>query len=352
MMHVLDSLKSKNISVGYVYFVIHLITEILCFYYLESIKINEIFFWIVPLLYDCLAFVPQGLIGAFFDKYQKYNACLIGSVVLIIGFSIKFLNVFNTVFVSLVILCLGNCIIHISGAEATLRSSEGKLSHSSIFVAGGSFGVITGKILASYVSYKVILLIGLVLIPLSFLSITNSYNDKLCIGFNYHNGSYSTISIIFLATLVVIIRGYIGYGIPSSWNKSMFEAFLLFSFMGIGKAMGGILIDSIGIKRTIFISSIVSLPFLCFGDRIMILSLVGVLLFSMTMAVTLAIIVSAISKSPGIAFGFTTTGLFIGTMPIFFYKITDLVYSIVLLIIIGLLAYSILNKITKETNNK
>ena len=65
MMHVLDSLKSKNISVGYVYFVIHLITEILCFYYLESIKINEIFFWIVPLLYDCLAFVPQGLIGAF-----------------------------------------------------------------------------------------------------------------------------------------------------------------------------------------------------------------------------------------------------------------------------------------------
>ena len=47
--------------------------------------------------------------------------------------------------VGLIILCLGNACIHVRGAEITLNNSYGKLSHSAIFVAGGSFGVITGK---------------------------------------------------------------------------------------------------------------------------------------------------------------------------------------------------------------
>lgn len=80
----------------------------------------------------------------------------------------------------------------------------------------------------------------------------------------------------------------------------------------------------------------------------MILSLIGVMLFSMTMAITLAIIVSAIKKNPGIAFGFTTIGLFIGTLPIFFFGIRDLLSSILLILIIGLLANLILLIISKE----
>ena len=127
-----------------------------------------------------------------------------------------------------------------------------------------SFGVVTGKILASYLNYKYIIIFGLLLIPLSF--IVHQYNgaDKTCDKFYYHNDKYPVVLIILLGVFVVVIRGYIGYGIPSSWNKSMFDTFLLYSFMGVGKAMGGILIDSIGIRKTIFISSIVSLPFLCF----------------------------------------------------------------------------------------
>ena len=348
MNKIFKAFNSKNISIGYLFFVIHFITEVLCFYYLESIKANEIFFWIVPMVYDCLAFVPQGLFGALFDKYRKVNSNLIGSILLIIGFSLLFIFPSISIYVSLFILCIGNCVIHISGAERTLRLSEGKMAHSSIFVAGGSFGVITGKILAKYINYKIIILIGLLLIPLSLF--VNKYNieEKTCKDFYYHNDKKTIAFVIVLAVFVVAIRGYIGYGIPSSWNKTMFEAFLLYSFMGIGKAMGGILIDSVGIKKTIFISTIVSLPFLCFGDKIMILSLIGVMFFSMTMAITLAIIVSCIKDSPGIAFGFTTIGLFLGTMPVFFVSIKNILYSIILLITIGIIAFIILNGIAKE----
>ena len=51
------------------------------------------------------------------------------------------------------------------------------------------------------------------------------------------------------------------------------------------------------------------------------ISLIGIALFSMTMAVTLALIVSRLRHYPGIAFGFTTLGLFAGSLPFFFYRV-------------------------------
>ena len=53
----------------------------------------------------------------------------------------------------------------------------------------------------------------------------------------------------------------------------------------------------------------------------MIISLLGVMMFSMTMPITLAILVSVLKNRPGLAFGLTTIGLFLGTAPIFFIKI-------------------------------
>ena len=46
----------------------------------------------------------------------------------------------------------------------------------------------------------------------------------------------------------------------------------------------------------------------------MIVSLIGVAMFSMTMSITLAILVSVLKKKPGLAFGLTTIGLWLITM--------------------------------------
>jgi hypothetical protein len=111
-----------------------------------------------------------------------------------------------------------------------------------------------------------------------------------------------------------------GYGIPTSWNKTLVQLVMLFSFMGTGKALGGILADRFGFRRTAMVSTALAAPLLMFGDNIMAISLVGVMLFSMTMAITLGILVSVMPHTPGLAFGWTTIGLFIGTAPIFFFK--------------------------------
>ena len=174
---IIISLFQKNISVGYLYFYIHFVTEVICFYTLSKLIGDSIILWIIPFLYDSFAFVPQSIIGYINDKHLNINFSMIGLILLLIGFSSFMLNIFSSIFISIIILCLGNACIHVRGAEITLRNSLGNLSHSAIFVSGGSFGVITGKLLASNkIPFYYLLLLGLTAIP--FILLAECYNNK------------------------------------------------------------------------------------------------------------------------------------------------------------------------------
>ena len=256
----------------------------------------------------------------------------------------------NAILVILV-LSIGNCMIHIQGAETTLRTSNGQMAPSAIFVSGGSFGVITGKILAMYnVPIPFVIIINLLmLIP---IAICNKYvyliDDKNLEKYNFSNKNINSKVIITLAVFVVIVRAYMGYGIPTTWNKTLIQTILLYCSMGIGKAMGGILIDSIGIKKTAILSTIGSLPFLLFGNNVMAISLIGIMMFSMTMAVTLGLIVSEIKKYPGVAFGFTTIGLFLGSLPVFVFRINSILINCLMVTILTVASVIVLSVICRK----
>ena len=284
------------------------------------------------------------------DKYPKINIGLIGIILLFISITIySFSSV--SIFLSLIILCIGNCCLHVSGAECTLKNSNGKLSHSAIFVSGGSFGVITGKLLAkTFIKPWYLLFVILTMIPFVFLANTYDNTNKKanCKDFNYINNNINPALIILFAVFVVIVRGYVGYGIPTSWNKTTIQTIIFFMTMGLGKALGGILSDRFGIRKIAIISTLGSIPFLCFGDNIMLISILGVMMFSMTMSITLAILVSTLKKTPGLAFGLTTIGLFLGTAPIFFIKITSKLRNISLIIISSIICCYILMKVLRK----
>lgn len=331
MVVIIELLKSKELKTGYLYFYIHFILEVVCFFYLSRITNNSHYVWLVPFIYDGVAFVPQSIIGYISDKHPNINMGIIGVILLIISYLIYSLTSIS-IFVSLIILCLGNAFLHISGAEVTIKSSDGKLSPSAIFVSGGSFGVITGKLLSKSMINPIVLIIP-ILTMIPFILLSNKYVDKNndCKNFNYVQEKIDSKFVIFIAVLVVIIRGYMGYGIPTSWNKTVFQTIIFFSIMGLGKALGGILSDLFGVNKVAIFSTLAAIPFLCFGDKIMIISLIGVMLFSMTMAITLAMLVSKLNNSVGLAFGLTTIGLFLGTVPIFFIRL-DMVFNIIVII--------------------
>ena len=321
------------------YFYVHFIVEVACFYYLARVTNNSIVVWLIPLLYDSFAFVPQGLIGYITDKYPKLRIDLFGIFILLFGYIVYLFTPLSVLY-SLFLVCIGNAILHVTGAEVTLKTSNGKLSSPAIFVAGGSFGVITGKLLAKY-NFSPYIIFPLILTMIPFTLLANTYyskeNEDKEVKYDIASDKVNPIAVILLATFVVIVRGFMGYGIPTSWNKTVVQTIMLFSFMGIGKALGGILSDLFGAKKIGIFSTLVAIPFLAFGDNIMVISLIGVMFFSMTMAITLGTIASVLKRNPGLAFGFTTFGLFLGTAPIFFVTIPSTIVNIVLLSLMSVL---------------
>lgn len=305
--------------------------------------------WLIPFIYDAFAFVPQGIFGYISDKFPKLKLDLIGIGFLFISYIILIFTSLS-VYYSLFILCLGNCMLHISGAEATLKTSKGKLSPSAIFVSGGSFGVVSGRLLYRF-NLPIYFILPLILSMIPFAMLAKEYeneNKDKELKHNYVKENISPIVILFVALFIVIIRGYVGYGIPTSWNKSIIQNVLLFSFMGIGKALGGILSDLYGIRKVGILSTLIAIPFLSFGDNIMVISLIGVMFFSMTMAITLGMLASIFKKHPGLAFGYTTIGLFLGTAPIFFVRVIGLANNIILIVISSIICSLLLGLTLKK----
>ena len=344
---ILNHFKSNNLKTGYLYFYIHFIVEVVCFFYLSRVTNNSYFVWLLPFIYDGVAFVPQSLIGYISDKYPKINMGFIGVLLLVISYLIYGLTNMS-IYISLIILAIGNALLHVAGAETTLKTSNGKLSPAAIFVSGGSFGVVTGKLLARTSINPLLLIIPiLTIIPFILLSDTYIDKDSNTNKFDFVKNNLNKELVVIIAVLVVIIRGYMGYGIPTSWNKTTVQLVIFFSIMGLGKALGGILSDLIGIRKTAIMSTLLAIPFLCFGDNIMIISLIGVMFFSMTMAITLGILVSVLKRNPGLAFGLTTIGLFLGTAPIFFINLSY-TGNIIVIIVMSILCTLALGYVLKE----
>lgn len=341
---------SRSTETGLLYFYIHFVTETVCFYVLNMLYKMPISSWIIAFAYDALAFVPQSLIGYYRDTHKNINFSLIGSFLLTIAVLLTGL-LHNETAAILLFLCFGNALIHIEGAEVTIRSAKGKMTPSAVFVGGGSFGVISGKLCSLYgVPYPVILLLIISTIP--FILLSNEIKDEeySCSNFKYA-ASVSKVKVIIYSALIVIIRGYMGYGIPTSWKKSVLQNIVFFCTMGLGKCLGGVLIDKIGIRKTALISILGSIPFLLFGDRNMFLSIIGVAFFSMTMAITLALLVSVLPRKVGLAFGVTTIGLFLGSVPVFFIKIKDFTYSAIMIISLSLLCLYMILQVVKNDNS-
>ena len=326
-------------KLGLLYFIVHFIIEVTC-YYIMGIYDTSNTIMILAFVYDFIAFVPEGFYGALRDIGVKINFAAVGLVLSSSALIMLYFNVFPLIVV--IVLTIGNGLIHVEGAEETLRNSNGKIFPSAFFVAGGAFGVITGKLLSHYmVNIWIILAINLLtIVPLVIAahikrSADISSSGKLQkqnhfqhqtdntdtttvvskpIGYSQSKPGLAAVVVIICATFVVIVRSYMGFILPIEWNDSLTKAIPLFCSMGLGKALGGWLVDYIGIRKTITISTLGALPFILLGNSTMILSLIGIMMFSMTMAIALALLVSVMNNYPGVAFGFTTVGLFLGVV--------------------------------------
>lgn len=318
------------------YFCVHFLVELICFSLLAS-EYSAEFAAITALAFDALAFVPQAPLGELIHKFRKVDFGTIAVVLMGISIFLFGNNSFAIHMLGILCLTIGNAILHECGAIETVRDSEGKMAPSAIFVSGGSFGLVTGKFyhLTGLSIYWIFVALALLEVLVIVLRIRSKKLDvKLAELPTFHvcRPSIPVAVVVLAAFFVTVIRGYIGYAIPTSWCKETKDFFILFFLMGTGKALGGILSDKFGAGKVGVFSLLGCIPFIVFGKDVMIISVFGVMLFSMTMAITFAMCLDALPDNPGTAFGVTTLGLFIGTVPTIFINLSITVACVVVAI--------------------
>ena len=347
-----------KIAFGYAY--VHFAMEVLCFFFLYRVfSVGSVLnWWTVAFLYDTLAFVPQSIVGSVVEKYPRFSPGKFGSVLLILGAALGIfashgfyapyspemstatgMPAVLTAFAGLVILSAGNAFLHIAGAFATLRASEGRMSESGIFVGAGAFGVITGRLLGQGTGR---VWVPFLLMAVAFAAVClidagadkASYDERPCLHDTAADRPVAVIVAVLAA--VVAVRSYVSNGIPTDWNKTKVQLVMLFVAMGLGKMAGGVIADMVGAKLAGVVSCLLAIPFLLAGADIMWVSLIGIALFSMTMAIALGGMVSVMRRNPGTAFGVTTFALFFGTLPVAFFGVPGRSTCTVLIIVMSL----------------
>ena len=101
-----------------------------------------------------------------------------------------------------------------------------------------------------------------------------------------------------------------------SWKSTFVYALLFVIGVVLGKMLGGIIGDKIGYKK-ISISLIISAICFIFAFDNPIIGIIAVLLFNMTMPITLICLSNIFDNNKGLAFGLLTLALFTGCIPTF-----------------------------------
>lgn len=349
---------TNGLKPGIRFFLIHFCVELICFTTLRHYYTIELA-GIIALAFDIFAFVPQGLFGEFMDKRRALPMGSIGVLLMGLGVFVTTLANSALLMAGIIIMALGNAILHEQGALETVAKGEGKIFPVALFVSGGSFGLVLGQTLGRFgvsLLWMVLplLIIELLLLTSGGIDADTKYPLYDCVKFrdvNIRSYQFPIGLIIIVAFIVTSVRSFIGYAIPISWKKELWQEFLLFFVMGIGKALGGYLADSFGARKVGVLSTVLAIPFLVFGSNHMVISVIGICLFSMTMSITFEMILSVLPQNPGISFGMTTIALFIGITPVFFVSFTNSV-NIALVVILSLICAVLLHFFCNDKTNK
>lgn len=338
-------MKYKSISPGIKYFIVHACVETVCFYLLR-VRYPLMLAGFIAFTFDFFAFLPQGIIGTIIERFKKIPYETIGVLLMAGSIFLVMAEEWPVHVAGYVVLGLGNAILHECGAIATVTESEGKIFPSALFVSGGGVGIVIGQTMGISQVSAWYLLIPLIICEICVLLTKKSVRKGEYPRFDVVSHKYSGGVILAVAFLVTAVRSYLGYAIPISWNKGLWQTIMLFGFMGLGKALGGWFVDRFGARKVAEFSTLVAVPFLVCGDKLMVVSIIGVFFFSMTMSVTFAMCLSILKNAPGMAFGITTAALFTGLVPAFFVRF-GFVTNVILIVIMSIACFFLLRKTLK-----
>jgi cadmium resistance protein CadD (predicted permease) len=285
---------------------LHFFVDFFSVYALYAFHLSGELAAILILAYDALAFLPQPLFGAIFEK--SHHLAYLGSfgcLLVIIGALIP------EAITALIFFGIGNALFHVCEGKLVLDKAE-KSAPLGVFISFGSIGL---GLALCFSNIYLFLSLLLVFIILAILNCFVPYGKAIAFVYEAKKGQDSTmLSALILIVLGVFLRGFFGqytqYALPKNdftYLNALWFALAVF----FGKAIGGFLLDYFGSLPLILLSALLSFVGYFFPSS-WALSLMGVVGVNLLMALTMEFMRRAMPKFTAFGFGLLAAFLLLG----------------------------------------
>ncbi|MCL1816248.1 MAG: hypothetical protein FWG43_01420 [Clostridiales bacterium] len=307
---------SKRWQMVSVYSFTHFLVDFACAFLMFRFIAGTTDGYLCVLLYNFCAFALQMPIGIIADNLNRnFFFAISGCIFVALAFGFA-----NIPIVATIIIGIGNAMFHIGGGIDVLNISEKKLSALGVFVSPGAFGIYYGTMLGrgngfSSIFFPLVLIAAAGLILTVHKAQRDTYPQNAAFSLSGIGYGHILVAVVCLF-LVVCLRSFVGLALDFSWKGIGYWGMVLICAVVFGKTIGGFAADCFGLWRTALISlGLAALLFLLPG--VPLAGVAAVLLFNMTMPITLWAMAKIIPGAKGFAFGLLTFGLFIGFLPVY-----------------------------------
>ena len=271
-------------------------------------------------LYDFCAFALQYPVGILADPWNRNSLmAAIGCFLVAAGFVFR-----PYAALACAVAGIGNALYHVGGGVDVLNISDRKASFPGIFVATGSVGLYLGMngdhmpfgapVTIALLIASGVLLIGLYLLIRYRYKIDNEPCKRIIEPVRM---TERELLIIYCMLFTVCLRSCFGMLMKFPWRNGFTHGLIAVIAVTLGKMLGGIIGDRLGWMRTSVTSLFTASVLFAFADQSMACGVAAMLLFNMSMPITLSVMVNMFPKRKGAAFGLTSAMLFCGLVPAF-----------------------------------
>ena len=211
---------------------------------------------------------------------------------------------------------IGNSCFHVGGGIEVLRRSREAAALPGVFVATGAFGVWLGPVLARKELARNLGIFAGILIMASCAVLLMCLRRRASGDTLERKPEAGDIlgAAALCLIVTVLIRSYAGTVMGYGWKAGMLS-FLFTAGVVFGKMAGGFFGDRFGWMKTACVSLAGAALLFALAETSPVCGIAAVLLFNMTMPLTLSALALLYKDAVGLAFGMLTLALFLGTLP-------------------------------------
>jgi MFS transporter, FSR family, fosmidomycin resistance protein len=270
--------------------------------------------------YDLIAFGSQVIFGWLTDRFTTPKvAALVG-----LGLTLLSLGLFP-ISAPLTVGCagIGNALFHLGAGASVLRGGLERAAPAGLFVAPGALGLAFGMSYGARPQpgpvWPLVMLIMVALVAVSSysgLGASKSPSLDRVSPTGHPRNRYAELAIGLLL-LSIVVRSLVGMSAARGYARSELLAIGIPLCAFVGKLLGGMVADQLGWIETSVVALLLSIPLIALAPAVPWL-LCGLLVFQMTMPVTLTAVARLLPDRLATAFGWTCLALIVGALPTMF----------------------------------